>query len=500
MTNLFLKYKKGKLKMDLNKSTHFQKMKLYIHIFPSTEFDWDCLHIDKSKKVLYIQQLLESNHSRSTKTLPKCWKFRTDGILYNCCQSDVYATIRNEILESVLLGKDHVLVSYGQNCSGKTYTLSGLHNQFDLRGIVPRFVTDLLKQRDIMRNEFSLTTYLSVVDIYNSSIFDLLSKPKMFYKHSKEIKRVKLKSILHCFDLLFKAESQRMCFNNKSYNSHLSSCIVTFTITLNSLMSQQSSDKVSKVHFIDLAGVETIHRNQLTSFKDKQSQGDANLTKTLLEIFALRCQTSKNTNKRDNNNFSGNQSIHKLTKYLGNSFSSTSLKTFFCHIRPNHEDLKITLSLLKFGMVYKCIPTEKPETHLEYNTTSIEDQTNFFQETSLIGAFQKENSLMEISQGRIDYVRRSVTHFLKGEVSEFELMSMVKDYSLILSEIKNIIKEKPDMINEAIEIDSEKERFLSISNTVTEKTDEKSKSSSLNIQPNKEDSDKQVSLDRKSVV
>lgn len=418
-------------------------VKLYVNILPSTDCDWDCIKIDKDKKILYIRHLFDFHSSSKVTEPPKFWNFRTDGVFLNWCQSEVYATVKDDIMDHIICGIDTVVMSFGQNYSGKTFVQSGFKNQFELRGLIPRFTSDLFRQIDAQKGDYLSTINLSVLEIYKNSFYDLFANPKTICKDSKTITKIEVTSEAHCFKHLFIAESHRKLVRNKTYNSHYATCIFTFSIQMTSLTSQESQEKLCKVHFIDLAGVETIERNELTSFKNQLNQGDANLTKTLLETFAIRCKTSTNVNYR-----SVNRRIHLLTNYLGKSFSTMSHKLLFCHIRPLHEDLVITMSLLKFGNVFKNIHTQispKPSLQQTDEVLKIIQGLQMLRDKILPDDKCDTNaSQIHISQERVNFVKRSVELFLKGELSESELLQMVNDCSLIINMIK-AVKTKPDM-------------------------------------------------------
>lgn len=437
------------------------RTKCFINFLPSTDFDWDCIKIDEEKKVIYIRHLLEYHSSPLIKVLPKFWCFKTDGIFMNCCQSDVYATVIDQVIDKVFLGIDNVLMSYGQNFSGKTFSLSGFHNQYELRGIIPRFITDLFLQKEVVEEDISTRIWVSSIDIYGSTIYDLFSKPIKCCKEAKEVKKVKLKSQTHCMELLFQAESKRMTLDQKTYNAHTASNIITFTIQVVSLSSNEPNDKISKVHFVDLAGVETINRNPITSFKDQSAQGRANVTKTLLEIFSMKCQE---TNKQSLNIYD-NKRINRITQYLDKSFSSVSNIIVMCHIRPNHEDLMITLSLLRFSMIIRGIPMKSPEYHLKANNEmtvrNLQLEIESLKDELLLRNLWGERCPMKISQDRLDFVRRSVKSFLNGNLTEYELLSVVDDCGLILRFVQKLSADKNSIERSSVALQTDEPDFLS---------------------------------------
>lgn len=59
----------------------------------------------------------------------------------------------------------------GQTGSGKTFTMEG----YDDPGVTPRAMMELFRQLDELRGEWTYTLTLSILEIYNESIHDLLN-------------------------------------------------------------------------------------------------------------------------------------------------------------------------------------------------------------------------------------------------------------------------------------------------------------------------------------
>ncbi|XP_054257278.1 kinesin-like protein KIF9 [Macrosteles quadrilineatus] len=412
-------------------NTSKNSLKFYVRILPSEKFDWDCLRIEIEEKILYVR------HSLKPPLTFIC--FKTDRIFLNSCQNEVYSSIiNNHVFGQIFNGVDHTVMSYGQNYSGKSFTMSGLYNQYEFRGIIPRFVIDLFEYLETKLQDYIVKVYLSAVDICNDHVYDLLSKRKECCKELKKVREVQVSTGLECLELIFKSEAWRFIVKNKTYNSHSGTNVVTFKVTFISANCNEPIDKTSKIHFVDLAGVETISRNPLTSFKDQQTQGGANLTKSLLESYALRSKNRANQVILKN----GNQNMHVLTKYLNKSFSTTSCISLICHVRPNHEDIMITLSALKFGRTFQTFPLLKPEEHTEINydmtIQKLKQEVQSLKDELVMIDTKEIKIPIKLCQERIDFAKRTVFSFLNGELSDNDLLSLIEDPNLILNLIKSI--------------------------------------------------------------
>jgi kinesin family protein 3/17 len=75
-----------------------------------------------------------------------------------------------------LEGYNGTIFAYGQTGTGKTHTMSGLENNEDEKGIMPRAFEDIFKNIKLDSNETQFLVRASYLEIYNEEIRDLLSK------------------------------------------------------------------------------------------------------------------------------------------------------------------------------------------------------------------------------------------------------------------------------------------------------------------------------------
>ena len=84
------------------------------------------------------------------------WKFQLDGVLHNSSQSDVYDTCASSVVTQVMEGINGTILAYGQTGAGKTYTMSGDPESYELRGIIPRAISQVFQE--IKERTMSLIT------------------------------------------------------------------------------------------------------------------------------------------------------------------------------------------------------------------------------------------------------------------------------------------------------------------------------------------------------
>lgn len=85
-------------------------------------------------------------------------------------QSEVFEAVQ-PLCVSVLDGYNVCIFAYGQTGSGKTYTMEGYGDP----GVTPRAMMELFKQVEALSNDWTYTLTLSMLEIYNETIHDLLN-------------------------------------------------------------------------------------------------------------------------------------------------------------------------------------------------------------------------------------------------------------------------------------------------------------------------------------
>lgn len=175
---------------------------------------------------------------------------------------------------------------YGQTGSGKTFTITGGPERYDDRGLIPRSIAYLFKsmKTDEEQNGTSHTCYVSYLEIYNQSGYDLLMQsnnnqssssitfgeveiPKVTMLedeygnfHFKNLSMHKVSSEEDALNLLFLGDTNRaIAATEMNQNSTRSHCI--FTVVLELRMAGADSVTRSKLNIVDLAGSERVSRS-----------------------------------------------------------------------------------------------------------------------------------------------------------------------------------------------------------------------------------------------
>eukprot|EP00761_Pharyngomonas_kirbyi_P008417 gb/GECH01008428.1/.p1 GENE.gb/GECH01008428.1/~~gb/GECH01008428.1/.p1 ORF type:complete len:868 (+),score=204.37 gb/GECH01008428.1/:1-2604(+) len=153
------------------------------------------------------------------------YKFGFDRVFDEYCSQDaLYRQCMSPILQSVLhQGISSSVVVNGGTMSGKTYTLEGLMAS-EKRGIIPRFVEDLLTEIRSSSSGIKATVKASYFQLYRDHIQDLLGnnsdslkvveEPKHSYTYVQGLKTRTLRSAFDIFEVFKKAHIESSKINH----------------------------------------------------------------------------------------------------------------------------------------------------------------------------------------------------------------------------------------------------------------------------------------------
>ena len=283
-------------------------------------------------------------------------------------QEDIYEEV-SLLIQSMIHGNNICIMSYGQTCTGKTYTIQGNNNN---KGIASRAVKEifeiidnLIKKNNLQKNRNNFengyspsqvrnTSYfikakinMTIIEIYNEQIFNLLeeSTPKLnIFEDAQgnliipDLSPINISNYDEANKLFILSEKFRHTssteFNERSSRSH---CIFTFNIKLTN---NDNNVIRSTLHVIDLAGSERITKAQSNNEKIKKEALSINLSLHSLSnvLFAI-ANKSGHIPYRDS----------KLTHFLKDSLNDNYNIMLLLHISPNIKDLSETISTLQFG-------------------------------------------------------------------------------------------------------------------------------------------------------
>ena len=133
-----------------------------------------CLDFAKDQKNIAINMASENSSSYGMN------KFEFDAVFdTNSEQKEVYDCAARPIIDSVLDGFNGTIFAYGQTSSGKTHTMQGPSiDDVEMQGIVPRMVRTVFNRIETANENMEFSVKVSMCEIYNEKIKDLLDPRK----------------------------------------------------------------------------------------------------------------------------------------------------------------------------------------------------------------------------------------------------------------------------------------------------------------------------------
>ncbi|KAJ0241049.1 Kinesin-like protein KIN-14Q [Hirschfeldia incana] len=267
----------------------------------------------------------------------------------NASQADVFEDTA-PFATSVIDGYNVCIFAYGQTGTGKTFTMEGTP---DNRGVNYRTLKNLFEIMKERENRYSYEISVSVLEVYNEQIRDLLvpatqnaSAAKRFEirqvsegnHHVPGLVEARVTSIEEVWDVL-KTGSNARAVGKTTANEHSSRshCIHCVMVKGENLLNGECTK--SKLWLVDLAGSERVAKTEVQGERLKETQ---NINKSLSAlgdvIYAL-------ANKSSHIPFRNS----KLTHLLQDSLGGDSKTLMFVQISPNEKDNSETLCSLNFA-------------------------------------------------------------------------------------------------------------------------------------------------------
>ena len=151
-------------------ATRLHERRRWVVSFPIlSEFGRD------SREMLRAGRITCQNPKADADEPPKCFTFDavfapsiTQRKLYDVCSAPVVA--------SVLEGFNGTIFAYGQTGAGKTFTMEGVQDPPELRGIIPNAFQQIFDRVALAAEGVQFLVRASYLEIYNEEVRDLLAK------------------------------------------------------------------------------------------------------------------------------------------------------------------------------------------------------------------------------------------------------------------------------------------------------------------------------------
>ncbi|XP_077266857.1 kinesin-like protein KIF9 [Temnothorax americanus] len=191
----------------------------------------------------------------------------------------------------VLDGVNCVLIGYGQTGSGKSFTIGGLKNNWEHRGIVPRLLSDIFTEKANRRKISDIRYRLSFVELKGKSVIDLLTRKRRTFNVNergvfKNVTVVDAENVEETLRKILEGEARRSIVKGTMYPvSHLGVAVITIHVSNASLIKSQAVVATAKIHIVEMAGTGTVGKS--SCWKTAVDLGMANLMKIQLEQYFL---------------------------------------------------------------------------------------------------------------------------------------------------------------------------------------------------------------------
>ncbi|KAF7141639.1 hypothetical protein RHSIM_Rhsim06G0183600 [Rhododendron simsii] len=251
---------------------------------------------------------------------------------------------------SVLDGYNVCIFAYGQTGTGKTFTMEGTNGA---RGVNFRTLEELFHIINERKGEFQYELSVSVLEVYNEQIRDLLVPGTQTGGTTKRLEVRQVGDAIHHVPGLIEAQVNNMSevwevlqtgsnaravgSTNANEHSSRSHCIHCVMVKGENLLNGECTR--SKLWLVDLAGSERVAKTEVQGERLKETQNINRSLSALGDVISALATKSPHIPFRNS----------KLTHLLQDSLGGDSKTLMFVQISPNENDLSETLCSLNFA-------------------------------------------------------------------------------------------------------------------------------------------------------
>ncbi|XP_070216461.1 kinesin-like protein KIF9 isoform X2 [Bos mutus] len=388
-----------------------KKVHAFVRVRPTDDFAHEMIKYRDDNKTIDIH-LKKDSRRGVVNNQQTDWSFKLDRVLHDASQDLVYETVAKDVVSQALNGFNGTIMCYGQTGAGKTYTMTGATENYKHRGILPRALQQVFKMIE-ERPTHAITVRVSYLEIYNESLFDLLSTlpyvgpsvtPMTIVENPQGVFIKGLSVHLtsqeeDAFSLLFEGETNRIIASHTmNKNSSRSHCIFTIYVEARSRTLSDEKYVTSKINLVDLAGSERLGKSRSEGRVLKEATY-INKSLSFLEqaIIALGDQ------KRDHIPFRQCKLTHALKDSLGGNCNMVLVTNIY----GEAAQLEETLSSLRFASRMKLVTTE-PTVNEKYDAEANRTLVNY-------------DPMDEI---QIAEINSQVRRYLEGTLEEIDIINL----------------------------------------------------------------------------
>lgn len=296
------------------------------------------------------QIVVRNPREASASEHPKVFTF--DSVYdWNSKQIDLYDETFRPLVDSVLLGFNGTIFAYGQTGTGKTYTMEGVRDDIERRGVIPNSFEHIFTHISRSQNQQYLVR-ASYLEIYQEEIKDLLSKDQTRRLelrerpdtgvYVKDLSSFVTKSVRE-IERVMNVGNQNRSVGATNMNEHSSRSHAIFVITVECSELDDDGEnhiRVGKLNLVDLAGSERQTKTGAQGERLKEA------TKINLSLSALGNVISSLVDGRSSHIPYRDS---KLTRLLQDSLGGNARTVMVANIGPASYNVEETLTTLRYS-------------------------------------------------------------------------------------------------------------------------------------------------------
>ncbi|XP_044777685.1 kinesin-like protein KIF9 isoform X2 [Neomonachus schauinslandi] len=436
-----------------------KKVHAFVRVKPTDDFAHEMIKYgDDNKSIdIHLKKDLQRGVVNNKQT---DWSFKLDGVLHNASQDLVYETVAKDVVAQALDGYNGTIMCYGQTGAGKTYTMTGATENYKHRGILPRALQQVFRMIE-ERPTHAITVRVSYLEIYNESLFDLLSTlpyvgpsvtPLTIVENPQGVFVKGLSVHLtgqeeDAFSLLFEGETNRIIASHTmNKNSSRSHCIFTIYVEAHSRTLSDEKYITSKINLVDLAGSERLGKSGSEGRVLKEATY-INKSLSFLEqaIIALGDQ------KRDHIPFRQCKLTHALKDSLGGNCNMVLLTNIY----GEAAQLEETLSSLRFASRMKLVTTE-PAINEKYDAErmvkNLEKELVLLKQELAIHDSLANRTLVNydpMDEIQIAEINSQVRRYLEGTLDEIDIINL-RQIQEVFSQFRVVLSQQEQEVESTL--------------------------------------------------
>lgn len=350
---------KNDLLIEAAETEEVENVRVFVRVRPLSKKE-----IEAGYKNITVIDLLNGivtvkNPSGSSHEPPKIFTFDTvfDS---DSKQLDIYNETARPIVDKVLSGFNGTIFAYGQTGTGKTFTMEGVNNVPELKGIIPNSFAHIFGHIAKADETAKFLVRVSYFEIYNEEIRDLLSKNKDQCLEVKErpdvgvyVKDLSVYIANNADDMeniMSLGNKNRSvgatAMNETSSRSHAIFSIIIETSSYSFENAKTQHVKMGRLHLVDLAGSERQSKTGASGQRLKEAS-KINLSLSTLGNVISALVDGKCTHIPYRNS--------KLTRILQDSLGGNSKTVMCATVGPASYNYEETISTLRYASRVKNI-------------------------------------------------------------------------------------------------------------------------------------------------